>query len=335
MASRARGLALAGVWALLLAAAPSWAQQVDLPISTASRCLTVHEGGAEAPEYPPSAFKDGTRGAVQVLLEFDRADTAPRLTVQENIGGDDFVDAVRQHARDLRLPCLQPGEAPVRLVRDYQFLPDDRQVHWFRTEDADAAARRQAMKCVAHVDGDSKPEYPYGAAQSGLQGRVVAELRFDSADQPPQFVIRARDSAQPLARSVEGWVRGLRMPCHNGGVVKSDWVFEFRQEGEGTYGFRQLPFASLVSLTEGIERQRLQFDTTRMACPFEIDFRFRQPHLRNLIGEVGERQPARRPLLEWLETINLRIHRRHLDAVYGDTVRITVPCIRINLKPKE
>jgi hypothetical protein len=329
------GLVHAGVWLLLLAAAAASAQQVDLPISAVSRCLTVREGGAEAPGYPLAAFKDGRRGAVQVLLEFERADAAPRLTVQENIGGDDFVDAVRQHARDLRLPCLQPGEAPARLLRDYQFRPDDRRVHWFRTDDADAAARRQALKCVRHVDGEARPEYSRAARRAELQGRVVAELRFDSADKPPQQVVHARRSADELARSAERWLDGLRMPCHTGGVSRSDWTFEFRLEGEGSYGFRELPFATLVGSTLGIERQRLQFDTTTMGCPFEIDFRFRQPHLRNLVGEVGERHPARRPLLEWLETIELRLGRNALDSVYGDSARIAVPCIRINLQPKE
>jgi hypothetical protein len=329
------GLARAGVWVLLLVAAAASAQQVDLPISAVSRCLTVREGGAEAPDYPLTAFTDRTRGAVQVLLVFDRADAAPRVTVQENIGGDDFVNAVRQHARDLRLPCLQPGEAPARLVRDYQFVPDDRQVHWFRTEDADADAQRAAWRCVRHASGASKPEYSRAARRAEVQGRVVAELRFDSADKPPQQVVHARPSASELARSVETWLTGLRMPCHTGGVSKSDWVFEFRFEGDDRYGFRKLPFTSLVGATLGIERQRLQFDTTTMGCPFEIDFRFRQPHLRNLVGEVGERQAARRPLLEWMETINLRLNGNQLDSVYGDQTRITVPCIRIDLKPKE
>jgi hypothetical protein len=333
MASRARGLA----FALLMVAGlvPAWAQQIEAPVSAASRCLTVREGAADAPEYPFDAFKRGVRGAVQVLLEFSAADAPPKLTVQENLGDPDFVDAVRKHARDLRVPCLKPGEGPARLIRDYQFRPDDRKVHWFSAVDADAEAERQAWRCVRHARGATKPEYSRAARQAELQGRVVAELRFDSADRPPQFVVHARPGADELVRSVEAWLSGLRMPCHAGGVVKSDWTFVYLLEGEGAYGFRDLPFATLLGNTVGIDRQRLQFDTTRMACPFEVDFQFRQPYLRNRVGEVGERHPERRVLLEWMETIDLRAGRRSLDSIYGDRTRITVPCIRIDLKPKE
>jgi len=333
MASRACGLA----FALLMAAglAPAWAQQIEAPVSAASRCLTVREGAADAPEYPFDAFKRGVRGAVQVLLEFDAADAPPKLTVQESLGEPDFVDAVRKHARDLRVPCLKPGEGPARLIRDYVFRPDDRKVHWFSAVDADAEAQRRAWRCIRHAGGATKPEYSRAARQAELQGRVVAELRFDSADKPPQFVAHARPGARELARSVERWLSDLRMPCHAGGVVKSDWTFEYLLEGQGAYGFRDLPFTTLVGNTVGIDRQRLQFDTTQMACPFEVDLQFRQPHLRNRVGEVGERHAERRPLLEWMETIDLRLNRNQLDSVYGDRTRITVPCIRIDLKPKE
>jgi hypothetical protein len=335
MASRARGLAFALLMAAGWGAAPAGAQQVDVPVSAAARCLTVREGAAEAPEYPFDAFKRGERGAVQVLLEFNAADSPPKLTIQENLGDSDFVDAVRRHARDLRVPCLKPGEGPARLIRDYVFRPDDRRVHWFSAVDADAAATGQSLRCVRHAKGAEKPRYSILAIQAEIRGRVVAELRFDSADKPPQAIIHARPGARELASSVEAWVKELRMPCHVAGVVTGHWTFKYLLEGDTAYGFRDLPFRTLVGSTVGIERQRLEFDTTRMACPFEVDFQFRQPHLRNRVGEVGERHPERRALLEWMETIDLRANSRSLDSIYGDTTRITVPCIRIDLKPKE
>jgi hypothetical protein len=79
----------------------------------------------------------------------------------------------------------------------------------------------------------------------------------------------------------------------------------------------------------------LDFDTRQMGCPFEVDFHYRQPRLRNRIGEVGETNAARRPLLEWMESIVLDLPSNSLDSVYGDSTRITVPCARIDLKPKE
>jgi hypothetical protein len=335
MASRARGLALALLLAAGSGAVPAFAQQVDVPVSEAARCLTVREGAAEAPDYPFDAYKSGERGAVQVLLEFDAADAPPKLTVQENVGGPEFVGAVRKHARDLRVPCLKPGDGPARLIRDYVFRPDDRQVHWHRSVDADAGARFDAWGCVKHQRGEDKPDYSREARLNEVQGRVVAEIRFEGPDSAPVVKIHARPSARLLAQAVESWLSQTRMPCYPGRPVTVNVTYVFMFHGESAFGFRNLPFTALVGSTVGIDRQRLQFDTTRMACPFEVDFNYRRPQLRNRIGEVGDRHPERRPLLEWMETIELQVRGRSLDSIYGDTTRITVPCIRIDLKPKE
>lgn len=329
------GLARAGVAALLLAAAMAWAQEVDVPVSEVARCLTVREGGAEAPTYPFDEFKLRQRGAVQVRLSFGSPDAPPELTVQEHHGGEAFVKAVRAHATELRAPCLQPGAGPVQLIRDYVFRPDDRRVHAFRAEDARSGGHRRALKCVAHVNGERSPEYPPAARRVGLQGRVIATLSFHAPDQPPQVQVHARSSARVLARSVEFWAQGLRMPCHPGGVVQGDWELVFRMEGSGAYGFRDVSLRSLLATTVGIERQTLQFDTRQMGCPFDVKLQYRQPQLRNRVGEVGQPDPARRPLLEWLETVQLNLSDLALDSVFGDSTVITIPCVNIDLKPKE
>jgi hypothetical protein len=330
------GLARAGVAALLLAAAAAWAQEVDVPVSEIARCLTVRPGAADAPVFPFEAYTGQRRGAVQVLLSFKAPDEPPLVTVQESHGGDGFVDAVRAHAKDLRLPCIPRGDGPARLIRDYIFRPeDDRRVHWHRTEDASAAEHRRALRCVSHVAGKERPEYPYDANLSGVQGRVIAEMSFSAPDRPPEVKVHARRSARVLAMAAEEWAAGLRMPCHPGGVVQGDWLFIYLIDGNGGYGFRDVPFRSLLASTVGIEKQRLQLDTPQMGCPFEVRFQYRQPHLRNRVGEVGVSDPARRPLLEWMETIELNLPRNSLDSIYGDSTVITVPCVRIDLKPKE
>jgi hypothetical protein len=335
MASRARGLAQALLLAAGAGAVPAFAQQVDVPVSAAARCLTVREGAAEAPVYPFDEFKLDRRGAVQVLLRFDAPDAPPILTVQESHGGDAFVDAVRTHAKELRVPCLQPGEGPARLIRDYIFRPDDQHVHWFRAVDATAREHREALRCVGHLKGEETPAYPIEARRVELQGRVIAEMRFDASDRPPVLTVHARPAARELARAVERWARDLRMPCHPGGVITGNWTYVYLLEGGEVFGFRNVPFRSLLASTQGIQQQRLDFDTRQMGCPFEVDFHYRQPRLRNRIGEVGETNAARRPLLEWMESIVLDLPSNSLDSVYGDSTRITVPCARIDLKPKE
>lgn len=319
---------------LLLAAAAVSAQQVDVAASPELRCLTLAEGEYAAPDYPFDAFKNRERGAVQVLLEFHAADAPPRATVLEKTGSE-FADAVLAHVRGLRVPCLTPGSPPARLLRDYVFRPDDRRVLWHRTTDANAAADREALKCIEHIQGSDRPEYPRSARRDQRQGRVVAEVRYLAPDQPPVVVVHARRAAADLSRAVQIWLLGNRMPCHPGRPVTAYQTFEFLLDGMGQYGFKAVSLRSLLALTTGIERQRLDFDTTTMGCPFDVHLWYRQPHLPNRVGEVGERQAARRPLLEWMETVELKLPDDTLDSIYGDRALITVPCVRIDLKPKE
>ncbi len=95
---------------LLLAAAVASAQQVDVPVSEIARCVTVRPGAADAPVFPFEQYTGSQRGAVQVLLSFTAPDGPPAVTVQESHGGAAFVDAVRAHAKDLRVPCMPRGD---------------------------------------------------------------------------------------------------------------------------------------------------------------------------------------------------------------------------------
>ena len=332
-----RGRAALGL-ALLLAAASAVAQQVEVAERETLRCLGVKAGAPPAPEFPPREFQNRVRGGVQVLLEFSAPDREPRVTVQENTGQEAFVEAVRAHVKDLRVPCLQPGEPPLRVVRDFVFRPDDRQVHWFRDSDADAAASREALSCVMHQGGPRQktPIYPPAALRYDVQGRVLARLRFDGPDSPPVAELSARRSARLLEQAVAQWAQGLRMPCHPGqGPVTGLYTLVFTFEGERHYGFNELTFRALLGGTRGIREKTLNFDTTTMGCPFEVDFQYRQPQWLNLVGEIGTPDPARRPLLEWLQTVEFDLKPELLDAIHGDTARVLIPCIRLDLKPKE
>jgi hypothetical protein len=330
----------AGFRVLLLlaaaAAAPAsaWAQAFDVAESPTTRCLTVAAGEPDAPTYPFDEFKRDERGAVQVLLEFTSADTPPRVTVQERTS-QPFADAVVAHARHLRVPCMEAGSPPVRLIRDYVFVPDGHRVRWHRAVDADAEAHRAAWACVKHVDGQKRPQYPRRALEAGVQGRVVARVRFEGPDKPPVVRVHARRTAALLAGAVEDWLSDTRMPCYPGRPFSTNVTFVYTVEGERAFGFRELPFRTLLAATAGIERQTLAVDTTTMGCPFEVQFTYRQPHLPNHVGEVGDRDPARRLLLEWLETVEFKLPDRALDSIYGDSTMVTIPCIRLDLKPKE
>lgn len=325
-------VALAGGWL----AGTALAQRAELEPSAVSQCVTVAPGARAEPEYPFMLSKEGRGGHVRVALDFGASDRAPAVTVQEaEDAGGEFEAAVRRHAADLRLPCL-PAGSTARLLRDYVFQPEKLQVFTGPTVDADDARRAQLLQCQTHVDGPgAQPGYPLLARSNGLQGRVLAELRFEAPDRPPVARVYAAPGHQALASEAEHWLAGLRVPCLTGGPIRSSVIFIFRFEDEPGFGFKPMTLTQFMAATKHIASERLQFDTSQMGCPFRVSLTYRQPYMRNVVGSVGGYDPARHPLLEWLRNAQLDLPRHSLASVFGDTADISVPCVKFDLKPKE
>lgn len=335
-----RALARWACCALVVAGAlTARAQEATLETSAALRCLSPPTDQRGQPEYPFDAWKASASGRVKVALVFNGPDLAPDVDVLLREGPEEhqrrFVDAVHEHVGRLRVPCVRDVGGQARLEIVYEFRPDRRHVDWSRPVDAADPGRARMLRCVAHVDRESKPPFPSWARRAGLQGRVLARMRFHAKDRPPEVQVHARSMAGDLKRVVADWAEGLRMPCHEGAPIQSVWTFVFLYQDDAAYGFREFTLTQLLGSVRGIRRQTLQLDTTPMGCPFELRLAYRQPHLPNLVGEVGSIDPARRPLLDWLATVDLDLPQRTLDAVYGDTAHLQVPCVKIDLKPKE
>lgn len=308
--------------------------QLRLEPSEASQCLSVVAGASEVPDYPFEALKNRSAGKVKVLLTFNAPDRAPRVKVEAEEGPAILADAVRDHARNLRVPCLAPGAEPVTLRREYVFDQSLEKVHWSTAEDTADAERSEFLRCITHRSARKRPDYPRLALQNGVRGRVLARLVFSSPDAPPAAEVLASPLASRLQETVEQWVVGLRMPCLQGAPVRVSHTYVFFIEGSAD-GFKPLTLLQLMRLSKGIRQATLQFDTRQMGCPFEVRLEYWQPYSRNLVGEVGEPNPARRPLLEWLRTVELDLSAQDHNTVFGDTAHITVACLNINLKPKE
>lgn len=319
---------------LLLWAGWVGAQQVTLAPSPAIECLTPAPEVRGAVEYPFSEFKSRVAGRVKVEARFTVPEGPPELVVLESEGGDAFVDAVKAQMRGWRVPCLPPGGGDARLVQEYVFKPDQRRVQWGPSEDARAEARREQLRCMTHETGKRAPAYPPNALRDGVQGRVYARLRFEAADQPPVAQVHARRSARQLQGTIEDWVRGYRLPCLQGEPIDATMVFVYRFEGEA-WGFRPMSLTGLLSRVKGIHEQTLVLDTSTMGCPFDLHFTYYRPVARNSVGSLGSFDPARAPLLRYLADVELDLSHQALDSVFADSTTITVPCIKIDLNPKE
>ena len=327
-AARAVAQLLAIAWA-------GWAQaqQVALDTSAVVRCLTPAADVRGTPDYPFDALKSGTDGRVKVRLSFSAVDQPPRVEVLEGDGA--FVDAVKQHVREFRVPCLSAADAPAQLTQEYVFRRDRRQVLWSHLEDLADARRREMLKCVAHASGQKSPDYPYRARQESVQGRVLARLVFDAADRPPKATVHARKNARLLEREVAQWVEDLRMPCHTGSPLAADWTFVFRFEGDAAYGFGGVSLRALLASIKDIQRQTVAFDFNTMGCPFDLRLHYLQPYMPNSVGQVGSHDAARRPFLDWLSKAELNLPAATQDAVFADFADLHIPCLKINLKPQE
>ncbi|MBQ0961257.1 hypothetical protein KAK06_20035 [Ideonella sp. 4Y11] len=319
----------------LLAPLHAWAQDRMSVPSPYLQCLTPDGATRGDPEYPFIAFKTGATGRVKVALSFDSPTSRPQVEVLEKEGGAEFVDAVRDHVKAFRLPCLAAGGVPARLLFEFVFQPDRREPIFLGAQDTADARWQQQAACIKHVSGAQKPDYPELLRLKEIQGRVRAQFQFTAPDQPPRVQVFGRPANKALMDVVADWGQGLRVPCLEGTPIEVGFWYVFILEGDA-YGFKPgLRFIELLSLVNGIERQTVNIDTTTLGCPFDLRLRYQQPDRKNAVAQLGNAQASRREFMAWLESWQFKLSAKDLDRIYGDAVTFTVPCLKINLTPKE
>lgn len=310
-----------------------WAQDVQLAESAAVRCLTPVAADRGAPDYPDNAWRHGVAGRMLVELTFHHPQASPFVQVLERQASDELVDAVREHVRGFRVPCLAVADGPVRLRQEYVFSPSYRGVQATAPTDAADLERRRMLKCLRTLPGAQPPDYPAAALRKELQGRVVVQMRFDAADQPPQVKVHARPSAEVFRTAAEAWARQQRVPCHTGGPLESEATLIYRLDPSPNFGFRDVSLRQFVGAVRGIRSQQLHFDFGDMACPFRLRLNYRQPALRNTVTDIDPPHPARTAFMEWLRNAELVLNDKLQDAVFADSLVLDVPCGQINLQP--
>jgi hypothetical protein len=312
------------------------AQSPIIEPSIALDCLKPARERRGTPEYPFDAWKRSLGGRVEVELSFSAPDRAPAVKVLTNEGDDSFVEAVRSHVRQFRLPCVDSGISRGRLVLDYRFQPDDRKVAVADPTDPDHEARRKQLACLRHTSGQKGPRYPPLALRNGIQGRLHIELQFDAAGTPPKFQVYSATGRGPLHKAMEDWLPEYRLPCFVGPEpVKTSLQYVYMFEGSGNYGFKPMEFVQFLSAIKGIRQQTIGFDFNQMGCPFDVRLTYLQPHRANKVGQLGNHDPARLPFLDWLQKVQLDLPSKLLESVYADSTTLTIPCTHLNLNPQE
>ncbi len=326
---------VAGLLALLVVTAARAQVRIELAPPAAIDCLQVAAGEPTEPVYPFDQYKERVAGRVRASVTLTGGSSPNGIEILSQEGDAPFAESSRRFLRALSAPCMKSGET-VTLVYDFVFRPDLRTVVWSGPEREGDAARRAMTRCVQHLEGLPHPPYPDEAKRSNQQGRVLGRMTFSSADSEPEVELWHRPSARIFRPAIQRWAARMRMPCHQGAPVTTEVVFVFRFVDEGAYGFKPLTLVNLLGLSKGIRERRLELDTTTMGCPFQLKWSYQRPLLRNAVGEVGDSDPRRRPLLELLAGLELNLQDAALDSVFADTADVAVPCIRLNLNdPKE
>jgi|CXWL01.1.fsa_nt_gi hypothetical protein len=327
------GLAIAGAMVFAVAGA-AHADELTLVPSPAVRCLTPAQPQRGEPEYPSQKLAAKKGGRVAVELIFTTPDKRPEVRILESEGGPDFIYAVEDHVRAFRVPCLEYADIPVRLRQEYSFVRDHRKVLWSAPSDAADPERARLVKCVKHLEPKTVPDYPIQDRRDHVQGRVLLQLRFTSPHEAPQ--VRRLDSPwnRSLALSAEEWAAGYRMPCHQGQPINVLRAFEFKFEGAELPTFKDLSLRQFVGAIKDIETMTVHHDFTAMGCPFDVRLHYLQPHLPNAVGELETSNPARRPLLDWLASVTLKLPDKLQSALLGDKLTLTIPCGTIHLNPQ-
>ena len=333
MTRAARRFASTVAFVALAAHGAALADGLALADSPAVRCLTPAADVRGTPEYPLQLFKDGKGGKVDVELIFTTTDKRPEVKVLSSEGADSLVDAVKDHVREFRVPCLAAADIPVRLRQQYIFQSDKSRVTWTAPADQADPDRRSMMACVTHVRPGEKPRYPHQALHEGQSGRVLVLLRFVAADQAPQVTTFDNGFTRTLSSDAADWAAGFRMPCHQGAPVEASWVFDYRLAGVPAAGFRDVTLRNFVGGIKDIRGQRVFFDFNAMGCPFDVKLVYMQPHLPNKVGDLEAPRPERTAFYEWLSRAVLDLSPRQHAAVIGDSVTLAIPCTKIDITP--
>jgi hypothetical protein len=319
--------------AFFMCALPVAAQAAEMALapSPALACLTLPAGAPDRPDYPEEALNRKEGGAVRVQLEFREPDRAPRVTLLRRSDVRALDDVVSKYVAQYRVPCMDPANGPVTLLREFAFDADGRsRVMASAPRDSADPARAAQLSCIRHAVAGSKPVYPRSSLRNEEQGTLLVKLRFTAPDQPPAVDHIAATPHRSLRDSVDEYAVGLRMPCLNQGTVEMLVAYRFVLGGGARTVLRDSTLINFLRTGKDLAKP-VFFDFNKMSCPFDVRLTYSQPFARSVARQLDTADPARAPLLEWLEGVTLKFTDAQQLEAFGQSMIVSVPCGRLDL----
>jgi hypothetical protein len=310
------------------------AAPATLAESPALACLTRVQGASEKPEYPQQLLDLKYGGTIPVKMVFRGPDKAPKVEIDIDKSSilSNFEYPVRDYVAGFRVPCMKDGDAPVTLHQNYVFTPNDGRkvvIPSAPVDEADAARSKQ-FKCMTNISSRNTPEYPRSALRDDAQGKFYINMRFDSPDLPPTITWLATAQNMALRQAVEEYVANLRIPCLEKGPIESTQIFNFFIAEDESLVLRDMTLRQFIGAARGMSRPAV-FDLNSMDCPFDLRISHLRPYAASKVGELEKSVPARKPFIDWISTVTLKLGENDNNRVLGDEFTLSVPCGRVNL----
>lgn len=83
-----------------------------------------------------------------------------------------------------------------------------------------------------------------------------------------------------------------------------------------------------------VEREglgKVRFDFNEMGCPFDLNINLYRPYARNTLGQFGQPNAKRKPFMDWLAQLTMRIPSEAEPYLIGQAVKVSVPCTILDL----
>jgi hypothetical protein len=295
------------------------------PAREAIDCLTPAPQ-ALGVEYPPELLKSKVDGKVRVTLTFRTPDSEPSVDLSLSQAPDQMVKAVWRKVLTYRMPCMSQSSAPVTLNQEFVFTYDNRKVAWNQPWSTEPSKPANG-NCVVLPSSRPTPVYP----NSFDDGNVIATLRFDRKNEPPIVRVLFDDKREELSKSVKRWAYDIRYGCDIDEPVHMLRMFTFRFEGDRPPGLNDVSLKELLTVVKDLDGERVRFDFGAMGCPFSLKLIPLQPYRANMVGEVGESNPNRKPFIEWLSSLVLEVPPKIRRFVIGSEGEVRVPCGSLDL----
>jgi hypothetical protein len=320
-------LKLISIQLLMLSCLPfAQAQDMKLQDSAALSCLIFVAGAPDSVVYPPERLARKEEANFEVELEFRGPDAGPKLIVDHKKIAYDYIAALEDYVKFMRVPCMSSNQEPVRLRQRYVFsVLGQRPVQALAPTDADALEKEQQLKCLQHVIPNSKPIFPRESAREGDEGVVITQMRFIDPNQAPIVTILPSTKHKRLINTVKKFTEGLRMPCLGKSPIDTTIDYRFVLSNEKKYVLRDLDLINLLKNAKNLKTP-VDFDFNTMSCPFEVKLTYYQPILPNKLQELDNTQANRLPFLNWLKLLEIDLDSDQQSKILGDFMVVTVPC---------